>query len=454
MVDVRPLDNLGLKSLEVCHLDPYVGSLAARPLDTLGVTKQQAVLAIVTVKTGERHVTMLGLGGQRTVVVKSQRHANLGTLASNGARPRAAVLEQLTVGLIGMANGPVSKEGAVLAHVGCLDHQRGDGTVNVSLAGDGDALLVEDGVGGTRHDAQLVLQLVPALDAAGGAVVLPDHAAHGNRHGGNSTYLLVCAVTVVVLLNPGKLLLKLGAAIACLLSLGNLDAARQLGKRHRDDLDVEFLDELALVVHGGVELVRTRANLQNARCAEGLDHVADSQEVAQATLKDGIVHAAVGHVSEGHLETAQHLAGSEEAALGVAQAGSVRLGALVKRAPQKHRLTQVLGKARTDELRAKVAVRQEEAVNAFCTELLQNLNAVVLVKEQTFVVDVIDINELDAQLAELVGNDATVLACVRSTEDAASCGCVTNLDGVHEPSPSYGFSLHPTIRLLVPFSRS
>ena len=123
---------------------------------------------------------MLGLGRQRAGVFESQRVGELGLDRCAAAGPGATVLQQLAVLVVGMANGPVGEHAAVTAQVGGLDHERGDGAVDVGLADDGDTHLVEDGVGGAGHNAQLVLQGVPALDGAGVAAVLRDQALHGD----------------------------------------------------------------------------------------------------------------------------------------------------------------------------------------------------------------------------------------------------------------------------------
>ena len=76
--------------------------------------------------------------------------------------------------------------------------------------------------------------------------------------------------------------------------------------------------------------------MQDTGVAEHLHHVAHRQKVLHTPLKLRVRQAAVGHVGEGNLEAAQDLAGGEQAALAIAQAGAVGLGALVARAPQQH----------------------------------------------------------------------------------------------------------------------
>jgi len=76
-------------------------------------------------------------------------------------------------------------------------------------------------------------------------------------------------------------------------------------------------------------------------------------------------------------------------------------------------------------------VRDEEAVDPLGAEFLEHAHAILLVVEQALLVDIIDIDELDAEIAQPVGDDAAVSARVRCREDAATRGCVSELDGAH-----------------------
>jgi hypothetical protein len=96
------------------------------------------------------------------------------------------------------------------------------------------------------------------------------------------------------------------------------------------------------------------------------------------------------------VETAKYLARGEQTTLGVTQTNAVGFRTLIERTPEQHRLTKVFGKTGTDELGTKVAVGQEEPINPCGAELIEHLDTIVLVKEKPFVVDIIDINKLDA----------------------------------------------------------
>ena len=81
------------------------------------------------------------------------------------------MLEQLAVFDVRVTDGPVSKEGAGPV-VGCGLHQQGgNGPVDVSLADHGDALVIEQGVGGAGHDAQMMARICPA-----GMIFVPSRA--------------------------------------------------------------------------------------------------------------------------------------------------------------------------------------------------------------------------------------------------------------------------------------
>ncbi len=231
--------------------------------------------------------------------------------------------------------------------------------------------------------------------------------------------------------DPGKLLLHIGGAVAGVFGKRCFHATRELGQGHGHAFDAEALEKLALVAHRGIELVGTRPYLEDPGGAELLHDIADRNEVAQAPLEHGVVHPAVRHVREGHLEAAEDLARGKEAALRIAQAHTVCLRAFIERSPQKDRLAEILRKAGADELGAEIAVGKEEAIDACILELLQDLEAVVLVVEQPFLVDIVDIDELDAELLEPVCNDLAVLPCVGCAEDAPARRCIAKNDPVH-----------------------
>ena len=448
MVDVGALDDLGLEALEVLDLDPQVGAHTGRAIDAAGVAQQQRILAVVAVKAGKGKVAVLGLGRQRAGVIEGQRVGELGLDGRAAAGPGTAVLQQLAVLVVGMANGPVGEHAAVTAQVGGLDHQRGDGTVDVGLAHDGDTHLVEDGVGGAGHNAQLVLQGVPALDGAGVAAVLLNQALHGDGETGDRGDLVLGDADLKALVDMVE-----HGGHGLLVCLGVAHGMDKLGHGDGRKLDVELLEQLALVAHGGPEVERAGGHLQDAGVLEGLDHVAHGQEVPDATLELGIGQTAVGHVGEGDLEAAQDLAGREQAALAVAQTGAVGLGALVARAPQQHGQAELAGKAGANVLGAKVGVAQHDAVDALGAELLDDRLDMAVVEQQALVVDVVDIHDVDADLAQAISRQAAVLDRVRRAKDTAARGHKTELDLIHVRPPLVTCSVNRRMFRFVLFTK-
>ena len=204
-----------------------------------------------------------------------------------------------------------------------------------------------------------------------------------------------------------------------LVLLGVLHRVGQLGKRDGRELDVELLEKLALVAHGRPEVEGTGPDLEDSHVAELLHHVADGEEVEEAALELGVVEAAVRHVRERDVESAQDLAGCEEPALGVAQADAVLEGRLVARAPEQHGNVELLCEAGALVLRSEVSVRKEESVDLLGLELSGYLLAVLVVVEETLLVDVRDVDVVDAQLVELGAREVCVLDRVGRAEDAA-----------------------------------
>lgn len=63
---------------------------------------------------------------------------------------------------------------------GSLYHQSGDGSVDIGLTDNRNSLFVQQGVCRTRHDANLTLQRVPALDRDGIAGIFCSQVLHCN----------------------------------------------------------------------------------------------------------------------------------------------------------------------------------------------------------------------------------------------------------------------------------
>ena len=358
------------------------------------------------------------------------------------------MLQQLAVLVIGMAHGPVGEHAAVTAQVGGLDHQRGDGAVDIGLAYDRNAHLVEDGVGGAGHNAQLVLQSVPALNGTGVAAILLDQALHGDGKTGDRGDLVLGDADLKAVVDVGK-----HGGHGLLVGLGVAHSLDKFGHGDRRKLDVELLEQLALVAHGRPEVEWTGGHLQDAGVLEGLDHVANGQKVPNAALELGVGQAAVGHVGEGNLEAAQDLAGGEQTALAIAQARAVGLGALVARAPQQHGQAELAGKASANVLGAKVGVAQHNAIDALGAEFLDDRLNVAVVEQQALVIDVVDIHDVDADLAQAISRQAAILDCVRRAKDTAARGHKAELDLVHVRPPLITCSVNRRMFRFVLFTK-
>ena len=107
---------------------------------------------------------MLGLGGDRAGVVERERIRDARLARRDRDRPRAAVLQELAVLDVRVADRPIRKEGARFAHRRGLGQKRRDRAVDIRLADDRDALFIQKRVRRAGHDAELALQGVPALD--------------------------------------------------------------------------------------------------------------------------------------------------------------------------------------------------------------------------------------------------------------------------------------------------
>ena len=186
---------------------------------------------------------------------------------------------------------------------------------------------------------------------------------------------------------------------------------------------------------------------------ESLDHVAHGQKVPDTALELGIGQTAVGHVGEGNLEATQDLAGGEQAALAVTQAGAVRLGALIARAPQQHGQAELAGKASANVLGAKVGVAEHDAVDALGAELLDDRRDMAVVEQQALVVDVVDIHNLDADLAQAISRKAAILDRVRRAKDATARGHKTELDLIHVRPPLVTCSVNRRMFRFVLFTK-
>ena len=301
--------------------------------------------------------------------------------------------------------------------------------MDVGFADDGDALVIEQGVGGTGHDAQFPLQGVPALDGSRLAVVFGDEPPHGYRQPRNVAQLVVGDFHFHLFPAVGHGFFHLGAVGNGFFHLGG-----QFGQRHGGQLHAEPLQQFPFVADGGPEIKGPGADLQNADLLKGTHHVAHRQKIFDAPGKDRVGEAAVGQVGKGHAEPPQHLAGGKQAALGIPQAGAVRFGALVQGAPQQYRYLQVLGQPGAEVLGAKVAVGQQQAVHTGSAEFCQHFQPVFLAVQQALLVDIVNVHKVHPQLPQALGGKIAVFYGVGRRKDAAPGRGVGQFDGSHTQS--------------------
>ena len=120
MMDVRAFHNLGFQALDVFHFYPQIGSHSFGAVHAFGVSKKQGVFSVVTIETAQGNFAVFRFCGNASRMVECQRVGNLRSLSGNGDGPRAAVLQQFSIGDIRMTDGPVCEEAAFFSHVGCF----------------------------------------------------------------------------------------------------------------------------------------------------------------------------------------------------------------------------------------------------------------------------------------------------------------------------------------------
>ena len=333
------------------------------------------------------------------------------------------MLQQLAVIIIRMTHGPVSEHNAALVHRSSLSDQLRNSAMDIGLADDRNAFLVEKRISGARHDADLILQSVPALDSDGVTAIFLCQALHGNLQGSH--------VLKEVLLDVADHVLMAVVDNICdfrLLFFPFAHLGIKLGKRDRRQLNVEFLQQLALVAHGAPEVERSRSDLKDSGVTEYFNHVTDSQEIADAALKLGVFQVAVVHVGERNFKSSQHLACCEKAALGVAKTHAVLVGTLIPRSPKKDRNAKLLGQSSALVLCSEVCMGKEESVNFFFFKFLSYFVHALIVKQKAFVVDVVDIYKVDVQFTQAVCDESSEKDRRGSTEDRTSGRSVSKFD--------------------------
>ena len=265
--------------------------------------------------------------------------------------------------------------------------------MDIGLTDDRNSLFVQQRVCRTRHDANLTLQCVPALDRDSIAGIFCSQILHRN--------LQSCYIFQFFRFN---LYAHIGIAVrndVCYLGsfcFYFFHLRSQFRKRNRGKLDVKFFQQLALVAHGGPEIERTRSDLKDSGVAEGIYHITYSKEILDAALKFRIGQTAVRHIGERNTKTAQHFSGCKQAALAVAETHTVLIRSLIARSPEEYRKPHFLCQSCTDIFRSEVSVREENSLYVFTAEFLLDFLTVRLIVKQTLLIDVCDIDKFNAEL--------------------------------------------------------
>ena len=174
----------------------------------------------------------------------------------------------------------------------------GNCTVNICLTYNRNSLFIEKCVCCTRHNSDLALQLVPALDSSCLTAVFLNKISHSNLQSCYILKLVVFYTDFHILAAVFYNLCNLCSFCFCFLHL-----ICQLWHWDWGQLDVEFLKKFTLVAHGGPELVWSCGNLKNSHVAEGFYYITDSHEITKATLEYRIIQSAVCHVCKWNTES-------------------------------------------------------------------------------------------------------------------------------------------------------
>ena len=265
--------------------------------------------------------------------------------------------------------------------------------MDIGLTDNRNSLFVQQGVCRTRHNADLALQCVPALDRNGIAGIFDSQVLHRNLQSCYIFQLFRFYFYTHIGIAVSNDFLYLGALCFYFLHLFG-----QLRKRNRGKLNIEFFQQLALVAHRGPEVERTRSDLKDSGVTEGIYHITYGEEILDAALKFRIGQTAVRHIGERNTKTAQHFSGCKQAALAVAETHTVFIRSLIARSPEEYRKPHFLCQSCTDIFRSEVSVREENSLYVFTAEFLLDFLTVRLIVKQTLLIDVCDIDKFNAEL--------------------------------------------------------
>ena len=96
---------------------------------------------------------------------------------------------------------------------------------------------------------------------------------------------------------------------------------------------------------------------------------------------------------------------------------------------------------------------QHDAIDALGAELLDDRLDMAVVEQQALVIDVIDIHDVDANLAQAISRQTAILDCVRRAKDTAARGHKAELDLVHVRPPLITCSVNRRVFRFVTFTK-
>ena len=96
---------------------------------------------------------------------------------------------------------------------------------------------------------------------------------------------------------------------------------------------------------------------------------------------------------------------------------------------------------------------QHNAIDALGAEFLDDGLDMAVVEQQALFIDVVDIHDVDADLAQAISRQAAILDCVRRTKDTAARGHKAELDLVHVRPPLITCSVNRRMFRFVLFTK-
>ena len=192
------------------------------------------------------------------------------------------------------------------------------------------------------------------------------HSGHC-RHG-----LYVFRRQIVKLVICEEILLVLRYFV-CVVRFGSPHSLLDNRKVNGNYLNTEFLHQLALVPYDREERSRACSYLTYAHALKVFNHTGNAHKAFKARFKFIRLNAAAGQMGKWDMISLKLSRNPEKPALRIGRSHAVLIIFIVKRRPQKHRLTESLCYVRRRFLVAEVAVYNNNGVNLFRLKALNNI---------------------------------------------------------------------------------